>query len=333
MERCFKARPKVPPVFGAASWSFRMADGASKFEPFTLKLANSATLSGIAYVPSLSTLLSSRPLLVLFHGGGCHAGYYDVDSNHSAAEHAEAFSLPVVSINRPCYQQTSSLFPIPAGSSFHKETGRWEHRYIFPALWEAYGIPNQCTAIVAMGHSLATPGLLVATSLHAQTTAPSYPLAGLVLSGWGVAPRIESQQARLHWTKEESRANRHLLMLSDPSLNAAEPSMKDHLSEQTVEPPAEEAQECVVGPWSTYFPDIAAEIKVPIMFGLGEHDWLWEGTKQHVSDFEAFFPQCERFRGILVQGAPHAIEWSYRGREWYAGFFDFALEVSKAKQS
>ncbi|KAF2158848.1 hypothetical protein M409DRAFT_71409 [Zasmidium cellare ATCC 36951] len=281
-----------------------MTAKSSKFQPFTLTLSNSATLSGIVYIPTQSQFASpSRPLLVLCHGGRCHAGCYDVNKDHSAAESAEAFSIPVVSINRPCYQQTSSIFPIPSGSSFHKKTGRWEHEYIFPALWEKYGVPNHCTALVAMGHSLATPGLLVAASLQSQSPTPTYPLAGLILSGWGVSPRMQNQQARLKWSAEENEANRHLLMFSEPALNAAEASMKAHLPEQTVQSPGEEAQECVAGPWSTYSPEIAAHITMPVMFGLGEHD-------------------------CIVPGAPHAIEWSYSSRSWYARSMGFALSVA-----
>lgn len=169
---------------------------------------------------------------------------------------------------------------------------------------------------------------MVAASLYATGANASYPLAGLIISGWGCRPNAASQQARLTWTKEERKQNRHLLMLSDAKFHAADEKMKAHLAEQTVDPPPEEAAECVAGPWVNYFPSFAEHIIVPIMFGIGEHDWLWHGTHDHVREFSTFFPSCARFDGSVVQGAPHAIEWSHYGYGWYARCFGFALEVA-----
>lgn len=252
-----------------------MTKDRSKFKRFSLDLGNGGTLSGIAYVPPTgSTTTAHRPLLVLLHGGGCHDGYYDVDEAHTASIAAEALSVPVVSIDRPSYRSTSSLFPIPEDSSFHRETGRLEHCYIIPTLWQAYGLTNGCNALVVMSHSMGTPGLLVAASLHSQTVDPVYPLAGLIISGWGSRANEESQKARLSWTAEERRSNRGLLLLSDPALNTADKKVNIHLAMQTADPPSEEAQEVVGGPWSTYFPYFAERINVPIMFRLSQHDWL-----------------------------------------------------------
>lgn len=306
-----------------------MAHPNSKFKCFTLTLANSATLTGRCYIPPrTSPAARGRPLLVLLHGGGCHSGYYDVDKDHTASLTADALLLPVVSIDRPCYMGTSSLLPFPENSSFHKETGNWEHLYIFPAVWNAFGLPNDCCGIVAMAHSMATPGLLVAASLYAQSDNAAYPLAGLILSGWGCRPNSNSQLNWVTCSKEERQEKRHLIMLSDPRLHAADEGMRRCIAAQTVEAPSEEAKECVTGPWATYFPALAAQINIPIMFGVGEHDWLWEGTFDHVKEFSTFFRNCPRFDGSVVQGAPHAIEWSHYGAGWYARSFGFAIEVA-----
>ncbi|KAF2169487.1 hypothetical protein M409DRAFT_20701 [Zasmidium cellare ATCC 36951] len=304
-----------------------MTDSSSKFQPFTLTLANSATLTGRSYTPS-GAGKKNQPLLVLLHGGGCHAGYYDVDEDHTAAATAHALQIPVVSINRPCYLGTSSLFPLPENSSFHRETGRLEHSYIFPALWKTFGLPNNCSAIVAIAHSMANPGLLVAASLHAEGGNPEYPLAGLIISGWGCRRNSDSQEFWIKLSEDEHKQNRHIVMLSDPKYRTTDDKMRLCLPEQTVEPPPEEAEECVIGPWAKHFPDIAASISVPVMYAVGEHDWLWEGTFDNAREFAAFFKNCTRFDGSVVQGAPHAIEWSYYAAGWYARCFGFAIEVA-----
>ncbi|KAK4493588.1 hypothetical protein PRZ48_015255 [Zasmidium cellare] len=287
-----------------------MTDTTAKFKAFTLKLVNSGTLTGRSYTPAGSTK-KKRPLLVLLHGGGCHSGYYDVDESHTAATAAHALRVPVVSIDRPCYMGTSSLFPIPEDSSFHRETGRWEHSYIFPAIWKTFGEPSNCSAIVAMAHSMATPGLLVAASLHAKSENAEYPLAGLIISGWGCRQNLHSQEDWVKWSGNDRQRNRHIVMLSDPKLRTADVKMRDCLPAQTVDAPPEEAEECVVGSWKECFPKIAASIRVPVMYAVGEHDWLWDGSLDNVKEFSAFFTGCPRFDGSVVQGAPHTIEWSY----------------------
>ncbi|KAK2612042.1 hypothetical protein QQS21_002007 [Conoideocrella luteorostrata] len=301
----------------------------SKFRPFTLLMRNGGFLSGIVYLPNHPPADNAdRPLVVLLHGGGCGAHHYDVDRDHTSSLAAEAVSLVVVSINRPCYPGSSSLLPVPKNSSFHRETGRWEHEFIFPLLWQTYGEPNGCVGLVVMAHSLATPGILVSASLHSQEAEPEYPLSGLILSGWGVMPNIESQRKRMSWSREQLVANRHILMLSEEHLDAADPRLRSLLPQHTAPAPPEEAAECVDGPWASYWTSFASRINIPIMFGIGEHDWLWQGTRDHVSKFEAFFPNCPRFDGSVVLGAPHAIEWSYFSRGWYARCFGFALEVA-----
>ena len=69
----------------------------------------------------------------------------------------------------------------------------------------------------------------------------------------------------------------------------------------------------------------------PILYALGERDWLWEGTKEAVEEFMAAFPKCPRPDGSLVQDAPHALEWSRMSQGWYARCFGWAMEVCASR--
>lgn len=63
------------------------------------------------------------------------------------------------------------------------------------------------------------------------------------------------------------------------------------------------------------------------MYGMGEHDWLWEGSKKYVKEFEEWFPNSPRFDGSTVLGAPHALEWGRISQGWYVRCFGWAIEV------
>ena len=137
----------------------------SKFSPFSLTLANGATITGISHIPlGISSSISVRPLIVGIHGGTCNAHNYDIDPSHTLSTISSALGVPFVAINRPSYLGSSTLI-IPEDSSFHRETGRWEHEYIFPSLWDKFGAPNGCNGVVLSCHSMAVPGAVVAASL------------------------------------------------------------------------------------------------------------------------------------------------------------------------
>ena len=60
----------------------------SKFTPFSLPLANGATLTGIAHIPFSSGVFHSskqKPLLVGLHGGSCNAYTYDACPEYTAS--------------------------------------------------------------------------------------------------------------------------------------------------------------------------------------------------------------------------------------------------------
>ena len=90
----------------------------------------------------------------------------------------------------------------------------------------------------------------------------------------------------------------------------------------------EEGEEHWTGVFAGYWRRYANEVVVPIMFGIGEHDALWEGSLAHVKEYEMMFPKCVRYDGSFVLGAPHAIEWSYFAEGWYARCFGFAAEAA-----
>lgn len=69
------------------------------------------------------------------------------------------------------------------------------------------------------------------------------------------------------------------------------------------------------------------DVTLLIMCAMGERNWLWEGGKTYIRDFEKWFPKCPRFDGSTVLGAPHSLEWSLVGQGWYVRCFGWAMEV------
>ncbi len=89
-----------------------------------------------------------------------------------------------------------------------------------------------------------------------------------------------------------------------------------------------EEQYDLVTLWQTYWREYSDKVKVPVLYVLGQYDWLWEGTKEHVEEFASCFPLSPRVDAELVLGAPHALEWWLGSQAWYARCFGWGAEAT-----
>ncbi|KAL2782590.1 hypothetical protein BJX66DRAFT_350817 [Aspergillus keveii] len=300
-------------------------------ESFTLTLSNNAIVVGVHSLPPPSPASSPnhRPLIVALHGGTYDCHYFDATPKYSASSTSKAFGIPFIAIDRPCYGRTTPFLPVPEGSTFSGETGRWLHEYILPALWKEFGVPNDCNAVVLFCHSLGTIGGIVAATLHAEDAGPAYPLAGLIASGMG-----DKQNARTRGTPATPpNAGPEHLLFPLP--------LKDHVMFKpgTVDLEVLEEGERLnaVSPvaelheypgWLGVWKEWAAKVKAPVMFALVEDDVFFESTEEEVKICTAAFLNSPRVDGSLIRGAPHCMELSYWSQGWYARCFGFAMECA-----
>lgn len=296
-------------------------------------LSNNGVVTGAYSVPtaSASTLPDQRPLVVGLHGGGYDHQYFEATPKYSAAKTANGLGVPFVAIDRPCYGGTTSIFPPPENTTFPHETGTWLHRYILPKLWTEIGLPNRCTCIVLLCHSLGVMGGIVAASLHAQDPAPAYPLGGIIASGLG-----DKQSTFMTTTQPENVADRDNYSLAPVAL-------KDKLMFKpgTVESEVLEQSERLNAPSppsetalfaKTWLPSwkekYAAHVRVPVMFCLVEDDVFFMANEEELTVCVQAFKRSLRVDGSLINGAPHCIELSKWSQGWYARCFGFALECA-----
>ena len=304
----------------------------SNFVPFTLPLANHAVVTGIAHIPQRTTPLTPRlcPLVVGIHGGSCTAHHFDIDNEHTASLASLATGIPFVAFNRPWYAG-STKFDLSDEESFFEVSAYWMHHYIFPELWAHFGQPNGYTAMVTSSHSMATPQSIIAAALYASDDAPKYPLAGIILSGTGTRPRLHPElQLPWHGSSTDhivySPAVKQMLMLSEAHLKCHVAGIETRLAEQSVPMPRAEVI-ALRGRWVRHRSNYAAKVRVPVMYAVGEHDWLISGTREAAEEFGALFKSCHFFTGGTVPKAPHALEWSHASNGWYLRCFAWAIEV------
>lgn len=309
-------------------------------QAFKLSLPNGATLSGHRYNPETSSPAYAalddrrRPLLVAIHGGTYCSTYFDADTKHTAVLASKGLGVPVVAIDRPLYQESSSFYPLPEGKTYHEGLAVHLHKHIFPTIWKEYG--QGCGSMVLDCHSLAVPSAVILAGWHAQERArgdkPAYPLSSLILSGFGSQniARIVDQSAPPESFPEfidlppEAKDNQ---MFEQGTVDPAIYKQSERLNNRM--PYAELGDyEAVWGgdKWRA----LCGAVEVPVMIGIAERDALWAGTEEHVREFAGGFGGSERVDASLIRGAPHCIELSYWAQGWYARCFGWAMECAAA---
>ncbi|KUI58069.1 hypothetical protein VP1G_05372 [Cytospora mali] len=292
-------------------------------QPFKLTLPNGGTLTGLHNLlepssPAYTAIVHrNRPLLIAIHGGSYSSTYFDADQKHSASLCSNGLGVPVVSIDRPSYQGSSSFYPSEEGKTYHEALALWLHRYILPTLWKEYG--KECGSMVLHCHSLATPSAVILAGWVAQERAkgegPAYPLAGLTISGFGTqnTPQIVEQDQQPPPDPRPEYFNLPIdvkddRMIPKGTANRAIYKQSERLDNRM--PYAEIADYKAIwgdGHWKV----LCGKVEMPVMIGLAEFDALWIGTEEHVKEFAGGFTASERVDASVVKGAPHCMELSY----------------------
>lgn len=322
-------------------------------QPFQLTLSNNGTVTGFQSIPSPppspppqpanpeNKEPPAKPLIVGIHGGFYNSNYFDATPTYSAAPTSTAFNVPFIAIDRPCYGGTTSILPLPPDSNFPQETGRWLHRWILPKLWTEFGVPNGCTCIVLLCHSLGVTAGVVTAALHAERDGAKdqgenggdYPLGGLIGSGMGntsatqetIVDVFEPVDPEGEYIRFPLGA-KNAAMFNKPGTVPDEVlacSEKLDSSLPTVE--ALRFVEAWIAVWKEKW---ACKVHVPVLVALVEGDPYFLGTEEEVEACVRAFSGSRKVEGRFIQGVSHCMEVGVRASEWYETCFAFAVECA-----
>ncbi|KAL8661756.1 MAG: hypothetical protein Q9202_005318 [Teloschistes flavicans] len=306
-------------------------------ESFSLPLANNAVLAGLRTSTLPDAPPKDTPLIVAIHGGSYSSSYYDATAQFSGASYSTFLRVPFLAIDRPGYKGSTAVpSTIPEDSSYLQEEGKYFHHQVLPAIWNAYCKEYSVSSIVVLAHSLSVPMAVVAAALHANnkatTNGQAYPLAGIILSGYGTSlnhdtmsrmqPFFEHHGDRLKFPAE---------VKEDIMLNKATPGLTDpEIFEKTEELNTDvglaelvDSNEDMWGVWRHRYMPL---VRCPVLYNLAGEDNLWTVNAETLRDFVAAFERSVRVESGIVPGAAHCMELSRCSRGWYARVFGWAVE-------
>ncbi|KAG9602050.1 5-methyltetrahydropteroyltriglutamate-homocysteine methyltransferase, partial [Aureobasidium melanogenum] len=274
------------------------------------------------------------PLLVGIHGASCSAYYFDYSPEYTASLYSDMCGVPFVAFNRPNYLDSSGWqidrsSAVPKKPGFDKEDGlshfqeeaKWLQCYILPALWKAFGVPNDCTSIVTLSHSMSVPMTIIAAARYSEQpeTERQFPWAGIAIYGYSEVhtqhcndrsasaasnPHREpdeiplGQDDRFHIPcfPPEDRAD----LLCGPRGYEPDQTMRNTIGRNAT--PFLISETVEMDSWGV--PDKSqykSAVRIPVMYGHPEYDWVWQGSKRNIDAFLKDFTNAPRVEGAVIQ--------------------------------
>lgn len=267
------------------------------------------TLTGLQRTGGRSDL----PLIIAIHGGGCHAGYFDIPG-YSLLDRAHTQGHDVIALNRPGYGGST---PLPEDAETLQNNADRLNRGL-AALWQvrAGGYPG----IVLIGHSI---GAAITMIIAAEPR--EWPLLGIAISGAMATLSSPAAQAWAHLPRtgwvERPAESRDPLSFGDPGSYAPEAVVLSHA--------ANARSACLEGydiafEWPRHYRDITGAVDVPVHMRQAECDALWVVTPVELDAYAASFSRAPSIDAAIIPQVGHCIDHHLVGPQFHDEQLAFA---------
>lgn len=275
------------------------------------------TTSGMRLSGRLARSDGNGPLLVCLHGGSYTSAYFDLPG-YSLLELGQANGFPVLALDRPCYGNSDSISDREVSFDLNAEILDGA----IDAAWQMLELPSPGVALV--GHSI---GGAIALMIAARQ--PSWPLLGVSATGIGnvLPPGVaEAWHSMPPGQPVEFAMEQRRQFMYGPDWTF-DPAVVATAEVSAAPIPLEELLE-VVGGWIDAFPDIAAQVRVPVQYALAEFDGLWIATDDTVREFSAQFSNAPLTDASLFRASGHNIDHHHTGRALHFAQVAFVLRCA-----
>jgi pimeloyl-ACP methyl ester carboxylesterase len=242
-----------------------------------------------------------RAVIVALHGGAVNARYFDAPGypRHSLLRLGSSLGYTVIALNRPGYEGTPS-----------SESPAERVSLTFAAIDSLLEDRPRGAGLFLVGHSA---GCMLATRMAAAD--PS--VLGVELAGTGL-----HHHPLVRAAFEERKSSGVVDLIWYPASSYSADSLRDRriLS-------ASPLYEAVEGRrWWEIFPDIAAQVRVPVRYSLGEHERVWRAGPAALAEVAALFTASPRVVTHEQATGGHNLSLGLSATAYHLSMLSFAEE-------
>uniref|UniRef100_A0A093V9W6 2-succinyl-6-hydroxy-2, 4-cyclohexadiene-1-carboxylate synthase n=1 Tax=Talaromyces marneffei PM1 TaxID=1077442 RepID=A0A093V9W6_TALMA len=331
-------------------------------ETFSFEIANGQRIAGRHFLSRMDRSTSKtipRPLIVCIHGASYDSEYFDPNADYSWSALANAFDIPIVSIDRPGYGGCTELpdqnvVGDASSATPTQRQARYINSSVMPRIWDEFGLKSGASSVVIMGHSVGGMVAIQAAGSYATQKTTTYPLSGLIVSGvgcvWRQGPEEPQSDKQAVNNDDEEKAQESAQSTSKSGYITFETAKKDFLmlnyaadksaAELLINADVLQLTEKLNHPaplgeiidiaqlWQSYWRREAEKINVPLFYALSEVDPWFESSDASVSAFAGGFTSSPKVIHSRVLKAPHCMELSLQAKGWMLQCGGFALECA-----
>jgi pimeloyl-ACP methyl ester carboxylesterase len=279
-------------------------------------------IDGIPVSYLASWVRQPRAVVLALHGGGTNATYFDCPTQPrlSLLRTGAALGFTVIALDRPGY----------GASLGHAEQLTEPARRVDlarAALDRLLAARPRGAGVFLMAHSA---GSELAIRMAADEQGRE--LLGLEIAGTGRQhhPRfsarfVEAGEAEVR-PPARRRAHMRDLLWGPSHLYPPEVFTGDAIAA------ASPAYEFEARGWVEEFPELAARVRIPVQFSLGDHELVWRPGAAGLADIAALFTAAPRVRQNEQPDSGHNLSLGYAARAYHLKVLSFAEECAVSRQ-
>ncbi|MET0900460.1 MAG: alpha/beta fold hydrolase [Mycobacterium sp.] len=270
-------------------------------------------VDGVPMSGLLAEVAEPRAVVVAVHGGATTGAYFDCPDHPrlSLLRLGATLGFTVLALDRPGFG-SSALY----AGEFDDTPRRVD--MAFAAVDTILGARDRGAGVFLLAHSNGSE-LVLRMAGHAR--GPE--LLGIEISGTGVRQQDAARAVLAGASRENIPTGLRQLLWEPAQLYPDGVAGSVRIRSGPVSPGYEGS---LVQTWLDDFPTLAAQVRVPVRFTLGEHERVWENGPAALAEIAALFTAAPRVTVHEQAGAGHNLSLGYAATAYHLSALSFIEE-------
>jgi pimeloyl-ACP methyl ester carboxylesterase len=315
--------------------------------------ARTVVVDGIPMSGLIAEAAGPRAVIVALHGGATTSAYYhsQVHPRASLLRAGAALGFTVIALDRPGYGAShryagadalatperradltfaaiDAFVAAPGSPSRPRPHATAAHRVV-PGTTDrsAAAAGTYGAGVFVMAHSM---GCVLATRMAASPRGAG--LLGLEIAGTGRVPHPEAAFMRPLTSPEGAGARRPRRAALREALWMPESLYPDGAEASLPLAPGPGYEGTDVRGWPGEFPALAARVRIPVHYTLGQYERVWSSDAAALADVAAMFTASPRVVTLSQADASHNLSVGWTALSYHLKILSFAEECAIARE-